>query len=103
MVTTLGSVVPLIKDYQYTLGQQELQIVYESFKVLPDDYDPGVNQVVAYFIQTEIAPEQEIDLSCSCLYLISNLTWINFDNQTNTFYVNAKDSFIVGDYKIVVV
>jgi hypothetical protein len=24
MVTTLGSVVPLIKDYQYTLGQQEL-------------------------------------------------------------------------------
>lgn len=40
-VTTLGSIVPLISNKIYQVGQPELQIVFDAFKVEPGSYDAG--------------------------------------------------------------
>ena len=43
--TILGSVVPVVEDQNYILGDSPLTINYDAFQVLPTGYDSGPSSV----------------------------------------------------------
>ena len=74
-VTILGSVVPKIPDYNYLTRSVLLKIEFDEFVVLPYDFDAGPFALKAYIFTGEEWPGS-INLTCSCLETISDLSWI---------------------------
>ena len=102
MATILGSVVPAIENKNYLMGSSPLLIAYETFKVLPSDYDVGPTTVQA-FIYTGAALPKKIDLSCSCLTNVGTLDWITLNTEYQTLTVATTNQSLAGPHEIVLV
>ena len=92
----------MITDYNYLIGSEPLEIVFDEFVVLPKDFDVGTFALKVYIFNGEEWPET-IDLTCSCLETISNLSWLKFDAATRTFVVSTSSNQHVGVHRIFVV
>jgi hypothetical protein len=69
------SVVPRITDHNYLTKSAPLKILFDDFVVFPKDLDAGPITLKAYIFTGEEWPES-INLTCSCLEKISDLSWI---------------------------
>ena len=101
-VTILGSVAPVVPDQVCTLSTHNVDIKYEPFKVIPENYNVGPYTIDAFIFTGADLPEQ-IDFSSDCLTNIKQLDWISLDFNANTLTVHTQNNKYVGDHKIILV
>ena len=92
----------MINDYYYLTKSPPLNILFDDFVVYPKDFDIGPITLKAYIFTGEEWPES-INLTCSCLETIKDLSWIQFDAATRTFVVSTSSDKYVGVHRIIVV
>lgn len=102
-VTILGSVAPIIPAFTYKIGSEMLVVTYQSFQVLPSDYDVGPSSVKAYILDKGATLGQYVDFSCGCLKDISEKPFITLMQEVNQLQILSSDQTYVGDYTVVLV
>jgi hypothetical protein len=96
-VTILSSVTPIISNKKYTLNSGPLDISFDSFEVVPNNYDVGPNSINAYLFTGQTLPKL-IDPSSYLLTKVSDLDWVIFYQASKTLTINSQDLNYVGDH-----
>ena len=88
--TILGSVVPTIANQQYTQNSAPLSIAFDSFEVLPSDYDVGPTKIDAFVFKGATLPKY-VDPTCDCMTNIVDLDWITLDLTSKSLLVQTSN------------
>ncbi len=83
-----------------------MKFSHEKFEILPVNEINDTNLDIYYnaYVLVKGAPlSSPIDLTSKDLTLISNQTWITYNNQSNSFEVNTTNNSDAGIYTIVIV